>query len=958
MANKSNNWGLSSQQHKAIECRTGPLLILAGPGTGKTRVILAKIDDLLSSGISPHEILAMTFSRKAVEEMEDRLSQQIPEAVGRVEICTIHSFCVELVQRYAFRLGFGRRTQLLSEAGSFLLFRQLVHKTPASQLSKGILSDQFLRELLAFFQECKDNGIWPEELVEYAHALPEESDDEIGQKSEWVKITETYQIFQSHCFERGLLDFGDALMTAVRLLEDHPLIREQVQNEYQAILVDEFQDTSWIQIKLLKLLAKPSTHVAVVGDDDQAIYRFRGASFAAFRFFSESFPGHETVALTETFRLPPAVAQAATQLISKNGSQRFVPDKKLESKSSISSKVQILQYASFEDEAAETAKSIQKLLEAGVSPSEIAVLARSHSHLESFVEYGTSLGLPLAKSSVRSLYQAPVLQDLLALLRIIYDPMDSVSYLRFLTTPWMNLKADELFKLMENVRFRDEQIFSLIQRLHEVTASELKISETLHQQLRDFHQLLVELRSQSARISTSELLFEIYEKKQLIEKIKKLPEDEIELLKIFHQMVSDWELLQDRREFRSLFPVLEDSFEQNIRLAEETAPAESQNQIRLLTVHASKGLEFKYVFILSLVGRRFPSNFNRKSVEIPKAFRHEEAPNKEAHEAEERRLLYVGMTRAKEQLVLSCIEKKGTKPSLFLAQDLKDCPSVEWNKIDATQEKWLLQKPKRLWDEWKQSKARKGSPLHLSYTQLKDYDDCPQRYWFKYDLRIPLPPVARMSFGSAVHEALEIFYKKLLSVQDAKDLDIPSKEDLLTYFDTSFKNFKASDPDLTGEHYEKGREALASYYDLEYPKIKKPVAVEEKFKLTLGEHTLTGKIDRVDPDGDGVRIIDYKTGRSKTNENEDHKKEADESLQFSIYALAAKEFFGWKVNDLSFYFLMDHSELSTTRTSEQIEATKLKIMGLAESISRREFNPKPGFACQWCDFRNLCPDRA
>ena len=447
---------LSTNQRLAVEEVSEPVLILAGPGTGKTRVIMAKILHLVAEGFPAQQILAMTFSKKAVAELEERISHSAPELLGKIQISTIHALCVDLVQRFAFRLGLGRRCQMISEVQSNLLFRSVFAQTAAQSTHKRIPSEQLLDDYLNFFSECKDNGIWPEQLVSHAHRLPESTSEEKILKSEWVSMAETYQFFQSYCFDRGLLDFGDALMAATRLLEDHPMIRNEVQKEFQAILVDEFQDTSWIQIQLLRLLTSTQTHVSVVGDDDQAIYRFRGASYSAFQYFSENFPNHQVVELSETYRLPSAIAQAATALIQKNGTHRFRPDKKIVSQKKVADPVRVWQFGDYAQEATTVFDEIEKLLAAGVPAKEIAILARGHSHFELLAEEAKFRNIPISLASAKSLYENPIIKDLLSYLGLIFQPNDSVSLMRLMDSPFLGLTGDEILSFAKAAQFRNQ----------------------------------------------------------------------------------------------------------------------------------------------------------------------------------------------------------------------------------------------------------------------------------------------------------------------------------------------------------------------------------------------------------------------------------------------------------------------------------------------------------------------
>jgi len=941
---------LSPNQRLAVEKVSEPVLILAGPGTGKTRVITAKILHLVEAGFKPQQILAMTFSKKAVAELEERVAHYAPQLVGKITISTIHALCVDLVQRFAFRLGLGRRCQMISEVQSNLLFRSIFSQTAAQAIHKRIPSDQLIDDYLNFFSECKDNGIWPEQLVSHAHRLPEASNEERILKSEWVSMAETYQFFQSYCFDRGLLDFGDALMAATRLLDDHPMIRNEVQKEFQAILVDEFQDTSWIQIQLLRLLTSTESHVSVVGDDDQAIYRFRGASYSAFQYFGENFPNHKVVELSETYRLPSAIAQAATALIQKNGEHRFRPNKKISSLKTESAPVRVWQFGDYDQEASIVFNEIEKLLAAGVPPKEIAILARGHSHFELLAAEAKLRNIPISLASAKSLYENPIIKDLLSFLGLIFQPNDSVAFMRLMDSPFLGLTGEEILEFAKQAQFKNQAYLPLLMNESET----LKISDALKEKLNGFVKNLKSLIEQSYSATLSEILFKTYESTKILANLKAQNEAARQEIALFHAQIQEWESIQEKKDFRFLFPTLEAEIHNNQRLSDEVL-ALNENRISFLTVHASKGLEFDHVFVVSLVGRRFPGAFRKGAWTLPEAFRHESPPNKESHEEEERRLLYVAMTRAKKELTLTCISKKGTKPSSFLLNDLAGLPAnvLSWKE-------WPL--PATAADRLEEKVAAFGRvkpiptllpqkrALNLSFTQLKDYEDCPEKFWFRYELKIPTQPTPNMSLGSALHEALEHFYKRLVKEGP------PPKEDLLALFKKSFQHFRKTDLQLNDDHEKMGETALASFYDLHDGNFIKPLAIEEKFKLEIGEHSLSGKIDRVDPLGDGVAIIDYKTGKSFSNTSEASEKKAQDSLQFSIYALAAKEFFKWNLKEMLFYNLMDQSILKTTRSEDDIKKTRMEITDLAERIQNKEFPAKPGMQCSWCEFKTICPD--
>ncbi|MDB5037185.1 MAG: hypothetical protein JWQ35_713 [Bacteriovoracaceae bacterium] len=943
---------LNSAQQLASETLEGNLLILAGPGTGKTRVIVSKVENLLKKGISAEAILAVTFSRKATQEMEERLAALSVGLPDRMKISTLHALCAEIVEQHGFRLGFQKKPRIMTESEAYVFFKKVSSRLPLQPLLKTSNFDPIIEDLINFFADCKDEGLWPESIVRYAESLPEESSDEIQIKEEWRALGDIYNAHQSFCFESGLMDFGDAILSALRILEEFAIVREEIQKKYQAILVDEFQDTNWSQIKLLRLLAAPTAHVMVVGDDDQSIYRFRGASYSAFKFFEEFFSEPKIVELQETYRLPSSILECASHLISANGEHRFRPDKRLVSKKKNDLPVNLVKTNSYEDEAIFICDEIENLLSSGASPKEIGLLVRAHSHAEYFLAEARKRGLPVQTSTTRSFFEEPVIKDALAVLKLICDPTDSVSFLRLFDSSFLQISADDTFSFCRAIK-RNGPFVDQLENL-----SEMPISDSAKEKLKLFYAAYKELFLEASKKTATQVLLSFYEKLPFIRSLLEKDPEALRLLGRFHVQLSSWESAQGDGNLKSLFPILESLKENSLSLDAEGDTGISGSAISVLTAHASKGLEFDYVFIPSLVGRRFPSAFRKNTWLVPDALRKEAAPNKESHLEEERRLFYVAMTRARERLTLTCIEKKGTKPSIFLLGDLKSVLSqpkvlklIEREPSPASMAEKLFTpiKPFSRFTQPSESKEKAKKPLSLSFTQLEKYESCPLAYQFKYDFQIPVEVPPHMSVGSAIHTALELFFRGI------KKGAQPSKEELVGFFEKAFKDLQANDLKLNETHLDQGKTKLAEYHDFHKGSFPFPHAVEEDFILPLGEHRIRGKIDRIDKTNEGYRIVDYKTGRAKSNDNPDDVKFAKHSLQFSIYALAAKEILKIEVSDLVFDYVYEKKTLTTTRSNEDLIQVKKQMSEIAENILNQNFTATPGMHCKWCEYKAICP---
>lgn len=942
--------GFNEAQRDAIQTSKGHLLILAGPGTGKTRVLVTKVFKLIEEGLAPERILAITFSKRATHETIERLEKIQPGVTERLEVSTLHSWCIQLVEKHGFRLGFNKKPRLMSEAEAQVYFRKVSQKLNLHLLLKTSYIEPVLEELMNFFADAKDEGLWPEDIIRFANQMDESDEASMARKREWLALGDIYNAYQSHSFSDGLMDFGDAVLCALRILKDFPQVSEEVQSKYASILVDEFQDTNWSQIQLLRLIASKDAHIAVVGDDDQSIYKFRGASYSAFTFFKEVFDPVKIIDLNSTYRLPPSVVEVSSALISANGDRRFKPDKKITSLKDHEGPVQFIRAQSFEQEADWISKQIRQLIEQGSPAREIGVLVRGHSHGTPIYEALQAQGVPVSTSSNRSLIKEPLIQDLLAYLKLLVDPNDSLALFRLFSSPIINLDPQQIYTFC---RWRSKLEGPFIDQLKELKDS--RLSESAQKALCQFHLAFEQIFATTAHQSISQILSKIYETSDLISKFINSNPQQLRILGKFHSQISEWEKSLDEPNLRTSLPLLEALID--LQVPVDPDHSSDENAVSILTMHASKGLEFDYVFIPCLVGRRMPANFRQSLWMVPDPMRKESAPTKQTHLDEERRLLYVAMTRAKKRLFLSAVERKGVKVSTFITEDLKDVfeKCEVWHELDLPplpeHLPTLVTKSKsafKILDIPELTKEKK--PLSLSYTQLEKYETCPLSYQFKYDFQIPVETPAHMTIGSCVHEALEKLFV------DIKQERPPTRENLMKYFDESIRLQKQIYPKMGDQQIQHARTKLGEYYDSYSGKFPYPHAVEENFVLQLGPHKVRGKIDRIDRLNDGYRIIDYKTGKAKS-EAADPKKaqEARKSLQFSIYALAARDALKLDVKEMVFEYVYHNQSLSTSRTDEELADARKQILELAQNIQDRKFDPKPGNYCQWCEYAAICP---
>ncbi|MEK7115876.1 MAG: UvrD-helicase domain-containing protein, partial [Patescibacteria group bacterium] len=397
---------LNDAQRIAVTHTDGPLLIVAGAGTGKTTVLTRRYAYLLESqGLTTDNLLALTFTDKASGEMEDRVLQLLPNGAYDFWISTFHGFCQRVLERYAFEIGLPNRFRLLNDTDAWLLLARRLNELPLDRYRPLGNPTKFLAGLLTHFSRAKDEGITPERYLEFTENLVLDGDQEFvtGERARLKEIADCYFAYRRILREEGALDFGDLIVETLRVFREVPRARKELHAQFADVLVDEFQDTNWAQYELMKLIAGDRKNLTVVGDDDQAIYKFRGASLANILQFREDFPEAKTVALTENYRSHQEILDAAYLCIQKNDPNRLEIrlattglSKRLTSQSGTGGVVTALWSTTLEEEAEHVAARIREMKEADATLAwnEWAILSRSNDGCEPFLRALERHGIP------------------------------------------------------------------------------------------------------------------------------------------------------------------------------------------------------------------------------------------------------------------------------------------------------------------------------------------------------------------------------------------------------------------------------------------------------------------------------------------------------------------------------------------------------------------------------------
>ncbi|MGB9511499.1 MAG: ATP-dependent helicase, partial [Candidatus Acidiferrum sp.] len=669
---------LNEAQRRAITHGDGPLLVIAGAGTGKTRVITERIRHLLQSDSSllGENILGLTFTKKAAGEMKTRLVKATGERGKDVVLATFHSFCETMLKEVdPNRLA-------LESVDHWILLRRNLARLKLEKFRRLAEPGQFLSDFIAFFSRCQDELVSSQDYQAFADELAAElqtekhslDDDTYKERAEHValqqEIARAYRASEEILRHKRAIALNGLIPEAVALLKSDPKRLRQLRERYKHILVDEFQDTNIAQLELLHLLTGDTRKIVVVGDNDQAIYRFRGASFGSFKLFLERFtdwsPGQDSapyrVALTNNYRSTPNILRVATQAIGLNEVSPEFPKKVLQANRPEGEKIRIAELDSPESESAWVADELQRLHRAGRRWREFAVLYRQHAHRNFLVEELSQRKIPFVITKL-SILEHPLVRDVLAYLRLIAFTYDDIACARVLSAPAWHLTPEDLVRLAERAgKKRATSLYEVLQ----APQGQLPFDPS-HGACKELLEFLAQQRKTLRRRSALEILGDLIE---WLEVPQRAATQDRKYVNQFAQFVKNWEPKSDTRSLPEFLEYL-DYFEQanGTVCLEDDAPDDA---VQLMTVHGAKGLEFPHVFLLRVNSNAFPARNRAPLFEFPVRLMKEELPQGDFHIQEERRLFYVALTRAQERLTLTTVTEKKNKVPVFVEDLLMD----------------------------------------------------------------------------------------------------------------------------------------------------------------------------------------------------------------------------------------------------------------------------------------------
>jgi DNA helicase-2/ATP-dependent DNA helicase PcrA len=1006
--------GLNPEQLRAVTHGTGPLLVVAGAGTGKTQVITRRIAWLIATRRArPSEILALTFTDKAAEEMAVRVDQLVPYGYTDTAISTFHAFGDSLIREYALELGLPTDLRVLTRAEVVIFLREHLFEFELDAYRPLGDPTRFLAALATLFSRCKDEDISPADYLAHADRVAAEAarlaetaaagDDATGttgaaaaaveDAQRQSELARAYGTYQDLLAANGCIDFGDQVALALRLVRTSPAARAAIAGRFRYILVDEFQDTNRAQAELVAMLADAHRNVTVVGDDDQAIYAFRGAAVDNILAFQDRYLGARTVVLRRNYRSFAPILDAAYRLI------RFNDPDRLEVRTGIVKRlrpervaaapapapVRLEVFATGSEEADWIAAEIGRRLEAGAAPRDHAILVRANGHADPILRALNMAGIPWRFSGTSGLYARPEVRVLLAFLRVAADPESSVDLYALAASEAYGLGGEDLTAIVNMARRRNRSFWAVMEELDRQPGI-LRVGPETRATVRV---LVADLRAYAEAAHeqpAGELLYRFLRGSGLLARLvgtdTPAAEEQLQNIARFFEIVrSQSALLADDR---AIF--VAPHLATLIEAGDDPATAEldpDADAVAVLTIHKAKGLEFPVVFLPGMVAGRFPSGGRGDPLALPAGLGRGLPPTAEASLAEERRLCYVAMTRARDELVLSHAADYGgararrVSPFVLEALDLPAASGVPGAGARTSTPLERLATFEASSAAAVKSEGPITEPLSLSFYQIDDYLTCPLKYKYAHVLRVPLAPHHAIVYGAALHKAVQLFHH-----HHAKG-HVMSEAELDEVFDSAWSNEGFMSRDHEEARLTAGRAALRRFREAQLqPDAVIPTYVEREFSFSLGGDRVRGRWDRVDvvpreagsatpairdePSADVVAptleilgpelvtITDYKS--SDVRDPVKARQRARDSLQLQIYAMGYEAMTGRLPDAIALHFLESGLVGKVDVDPRRLARARDKIAQAAAGMRARDYAPRPDYlACTYCAFRDICP---
>ncbi len=979
---------LNKAQKDAVDSVDGPVMVVAGPGTGKTQILALRIANILNKTDSkPEDILALTFTNAGVISMRERLQKIIGDAAYRINIFTFHSFCENTIKELPFYFKKFIGARVLNDLERIEILEKIIRANNFTELTTFNDEFYFLKDIVRAINNIKKEGLSPKQFEEsiprwrnilLSHedvfykrdygeykkgqikpAEKEKIEHKIAKVNEMVTI---FTLYQKELDKLGRYDFSDMILSVLAELEVNKNLKADLSEKFQYFLVDEHQDTNSGQNRLIELLTdaphlEGKANIFAVGDEKQSIYRFQGASRETFRNFESLYKDIKHITLSENYRSTQNILDAATSLIKHN--TELGDTERLNSNQEKNDKVMVREFSNYKFELLFLAEDIKNKIIKGVKPSDIAVIYRAHKYVYDIKSVFDHRQIPYTILSKGNVLNDPNIRNLITILRVVHNPNDEESLGKALFINFLGLDAYDSVRILEKFRrIRTDgkkHIFAIIEN-----KKNLQDTEVVHAgDFIAFAELIKKLKIESTQGDFPNFFKSFLESSGYLKEMLGALDGQDRLLKIDKLFDEIKKQAGERADYGlSNFIYFVDAFLKYNLDVESNAP-EIVEGVNLMTAHGSKGREFEHVYIINTVRRGWEGSGSSSAIDLP-------IEEYEGDTEDERRLFYVAITRAKYKLDISYSNSDNdgrlNEPSEFLAE-IDDAYLAKENMVQF-EEKNLGQ----LFDFISPNKSLKSLyqadylreiffRRTLNVSALNNYLSCPLRYFYKNLLQIPSSYESRLEFGSSIHESLEEFFAHS---RDAGEI-LPKKE-LLKIFNELLNNKSFTEKEAS-KFKTRGEELLSEYYDEHASswthKVDLEKYIKRDFKTEHGESiTISGKIDKIeyleDLFGGKVNIIDYKTGRSFSEKSKEEKKDYERQIVF--YHLLLDDYDGnFKINKSVLDFVEKNKkgkfeQHSFLVTKENLDELKREINQCIREVLSLEFLKKGCGKrdCEWC----------
>ncbi len=1000
-------------QQTAIQTPT-PALIIAGPGSGKTSTLIGRIKYLIDTlNIQPEHILALTFSRKATQEMEDRLRQVLVGEIQTIpKVSTFHAFCADLLRQYGHLVGLRTDFGLIDEAEGYFLLRQLANQMHLHHYQQLWSPTYYFPDILKAISRAKDELVSPTAYTALAQKMREQAQDEDSQEQaeKALEIAHIYSLYEQELKQRGDIDFGGLLTLTLQLFDEHPEVLRVQQQKYQHILVDEFQDMNRASAVLLRKLAGKEQHVWVVGDANQAIYGFRGASPANISQFTQDFPGAHVLPLSHNYRSRPDLVTIAESF----RCQQLEPEEKLGKNQPIrpTHHETYVTLARAVDEASEMAGILQDIHQkhaSGYAYKDMVILCRRRAQVQKISTILAQAGLPVTEQ--RSTLEQEHIKDLLAILLLLIDPT-GMGLLRAAHQPSHPLTQQDIEDLLLAARQSNPNVGQLL--LSGEASLTVKTEKGRHALIR-FSQILQTLQhapdiwsllTQYLFIETSHIqdLLTSPDNKQykmiladydrLLQLARRFDQQQTAHAKRQQQTASEQnqdspslpsieERIKGFLEYLTLLVLLRQ--DGGNRQGNDDNNGENADIIRVMTVHASKGLEFPVVYMPELVQQRFPLRAMPNPICTPTGMLPEASIGENAHEISEACLFYVGITRARDHLIITSSDRYGKKaykrsPYLEILEaglpterlsrlhwDHPITPAVALpNSTDAINcTAGLSGTGPDL------SKDAVGTPIDyqfcasasfisamrpptLSSSAIEAYLYCPRQYAYDTIYRFSNTPNAYQLFRMATRKTIAELGKRsqVTSTSGSDDSLPPTQQEIQELYTQYWHELDGHTTPFAALYEQHGHEAVET--------LRRKVATQQEVNwdpympldVDIADTTVHVTIDRIETTqqaSTSVRFVRTRFGKSK--------EKPTANIRELLYILAYRQYYpGQNVELHSHNMSTDEiTAMKLTQKKEQslYETVKQAIEGLQQNYYPAQ--PSQPSRCPNCPFFWICP---